>query len=301
MNTTTETVRDFYERWPFPNLAEAAGGFIELGAGLARHWLAGWGAEGPPPGAAWIDLGCGSGEITAGVARELPGVRVIGIDFSRASLQVAGELAATMELANLEFIHGDITRLDELLGPLAACVISAMGSIHHTPDPPASFRASLRHLAARRPMFFLGLYSALNRGPLLRVNHALFAIHPDPAAHPERLQTFRELFLEHLDDPDLNGMAERFGGRHRIPDQWLLDTFCHPLEHAYDAADILEWARGTPLRLTGWLGLEQIERQVAAAACRERVAALGEEERLRLLDLLTPHRFRTFILEGVNG
>lgn len=48
----------------------------------------------PGPGPRVIDLGCGSGELTARIAERLPGARVLGVDNSPAMLERARPLAS---------------------------------------------------------------------------------------------------------------------------------------------------------------------------------------------------------------
>lgn len=63
------------------------------------------------PGMNVLDIGCGTGAITAGIAKAVgPQGRVIGIDRDEALLDVAR--SQNVALANLQFERGDATQLD---------------------------------------------------------------------------------------------------------------------------------------------------------------------------------------------
>lgn len=85
-----------------------------------------------------LDAGCGTGEETlflAGLGPE----RVIGIDTSQGSLEVAREGAARAGIANVEFRHASV--LDGNLFPAESFdYVSSLGCIHHTPDMPGAFK-----------------------------------------------------------------------------------------------------------------------------------------------------------------
>ncbi len=302
MGADRHAVRAFYEDFPFPmfDREDDQNDLIALGKTLAAVR-----SDSVEPRQAfskpitWLDLGCGTGEILCGIAAGLPeGSRVIGLDFTAASLELASGLARDRGFNNIEFIHGDMNDAEKLLGGTKVDVISANGSLHHTEDPETLFKQTLGLLTWKKSRYVLGLYSALARGPINRINRALMKIIPDPYDNRARLSAFKEIFLYTLQgDPDLEGLKARFGSHEAIPDQWLLDTFCHPLENAYDAADVMRWIKNTRLEFKGWLGMEPvIENARNSATARERIEAMSEDERLRLYDLLDGQRFRFWFL-----
>lgn len=302
MGADRHAVRAFYEDFPFPMFGRGTDqdNLIALGKTLAAVWsdnLDRSQAHSVP--ITWLDLGCGTGEILCGIAAGLPeGSRVIGLDFTVASLELARRLARERGFDSIEFVHGDIQEAGKLLGGRKVDAISANGSLHHTEDPEALFKQTLDLLTWKQSTYVLGLYSALNRGPLDRVNRALSAIVPDPFDKHARLAAFKEIFLYSLQgDQDLEGLKMRFGSPEAIPDQWLLDTFCHPLENAYDMPNIMRWTKDTRLEFAGWLGMEPVvENALSSPTARPRIEALNEAERLRLYDLLDGQRFRFWLL-----
>ena len=84
-----------------------------------------------------LDAGCGTGEETIFLATLGPG-KIIGIDTSEGSLEVAREGAKRAGVENVEFHHASV--LDETAFPQAAFdYVSSLGCIHHTPDMPRAF------------------------------------------------------------------------------------------------------------------------------------------------------------------
>ncbi len=59
-----------------------------------------------------LDLGCGPGSITIGLARQVPDGGVVGIDIVSDVLEQARELAIDTGTSNVSFNHGDLYSLD---------------------------------------------------------------------------------------------------------------------------------------------------------------------------------------------
>ncbi|HEY5648371.1 MAG TPA: class I SAM-dependent methyltransferase [Nitrospiria bacterium] len=52
-----------------------------------------------------LDLACGTGILTFGIARKLPDARVIGVDITKEYLDIALEKLQKLNLSHVEFIH----------------------------------------------------------------------------------------------------------------------------------------------------------------------------------------------------
>ena len=81
---------------------------------------------GPVPGGRVVDLGCGSGELTAQLHRRLGAAETLGLDSSPAMLERAAELAGD----GLRFAHGDIASF----GEGGWDVVFSNAALHWLPD-----------------------------------------------------------------------------------------------------------------------------------------------------------------------
>jgi SAM-dependent methyltransferase len=78
-----------------------------------------------------LDVGCGPGTITAGLADRVPQGHVTGIDTAPEVLRQASELAARRD--NLDFTAGDVYALD--YPDATFCVVHAHQVLQHLGDP----------------------------------------------------------------------------------------------------------------------------------------------------------------------
>lgn len=116
-----------------------------------------------------LDVGCGTGTRTIAVARSGAG-RVVGLDFSSASLRQAAFLKAHLGMKNVHFVQASLYDCDALFARTQFDVVLSWGVVHHTAAPHEAFR----QLAARvRPGGLLmlsgfNLWGCLSNGLVLR-------------------------------------------------------------------------------------------------------------------------------------
>ena len=118
-----------------------------------------------------LELGCGRGEYTVGLAQRFPNRNFIGVDIKGARLWVGSTYALTHELANVAFLRAQVAQLDQFFArdEVAELYIPF-------PDPRPSGSDEKRRLTSPR---FLALYrSILRLGGIVHLktdNDALFA------------------------------------------------------------------------------------------------------------------------------
>jgi trans-aconitate 2-methyltransferase len=94
----------------------------------------------PVPGGTVVDLGCGTGELTAELHRRLGAAQTVGVDSSTAML----ERAASQSAGGLRFEHGDLAGR----APVEPVdVVFANASLHWVPDHPALLASLVAGLA----------------------------------------------------------------------------------------------------------------------------------------------------------
>ncbi len=97
------------------------------------------------PGMALLDIGCGPGSITAGLAKAVAPGRAVGVDTSKAALERARADAETADLALLEYQIGDAYDLPFPDGSLDAAYMHQV--LQHLSEPERAMREALRVLA----------------------------------------------------------------------------------------------------------------------------------------------------------
>ena len=177
-----------------------------------------------------IDLGCGTGALTARLHERLGATTTVGIDSSTAML----EKASLIETAGLRFEFGDIGSF-EARGEFD--VVFSNAALHWLPDHP-SLLCRLRD--ALRPGGQLAVQVPANNdhpshGLAFEIAHeAPFrdAVHDDPLGEEATPVLAPEAYATLL---DALGFAEQ---------HVRLQVYGHHLE---STADVLEWTKGTTL------------------------------------------------------
>ncbi len=94
-----------------------------LSAGRDVHWRRFTAKMLPPDVRTVIDVATGTGDLAAAVARELPRVWVVGVDFAREMLAMARDKATPAHRSRISLVEGDATNLPFDAGRFdAACI-----------------------------------------------------------------------------------------------------------------------------------------------------------------------------------
>jgi len=214
---STEIVRQFYERAPFPGYpprdsleALRARGDRSRFARLLDQAIAG--------DARIADVGCGTGQMSLYLARA--DRVVVGADLCLASLRLGARAAERFGLEHVTFVETDLHRPG--LAPAAFDVVFSSGVLHHTPEPRRAF-ARIVELARPGGIVVVGLYNAIARAPLRLRRVAA------------RLTGYRWIPF----DPVLRERDAEPARR----EAWLRDQYMHPQEHCHSHAEVMGWFR----------------------------------------------------------
>jgi len=96
------------------------------------------------PGARVLDLGCGPGSITCGIAARVAPGAVVGVDAAPSQVREAAAAAARARLANVRVIRADAAALP--LPGASADLALAHAVVEHLADPVAALREVRRVL-----------------------------------------------------------------------------------------------------------------------------------------------------------
>jgi len=215
-------VNEFYEANPFPGFDP---GKYETRADLARR--ASWYAQRIdaeiPFDASVVDVGCGTGQLACFLASK--GRRVLGVDYSQHSLDLAQLLKERLALPTVEFRRRNL--LDWDLPDEAFDFVFCNGVLHHTSDPYRGFRNLVR-LVRPGGRLVVGLYNRYGRLMLLvrrRVVSLLSRV--DSEAKNRAIQ--KQLVVNDSDEFK----------RHT----WYADQYEHPHESTHTVGEALGWFR----------------------------------------------------------
>lgn len=232
-----DAVRALYERQPFP----PPGGPGRRPV-LSTSWVDGAVHPAAPvtrPGSRALVAGCGSGEEAVALAAGLPGVEVVGVDFSAAAL-ARGRAAA--EAVNVRLVEADLAGADlvDRLGRFELIVCSAVAD--YVPDRAALLR-NLGALLADDGALYFAVNSAHH--PARRVQAGLRALGHSGEGLPDdgraSLRALAALMGDQVGIPELGELSDDLLGFDVFP----------PFAHHLALADWVGEARAAGLHLLG--------------------------------------------------
>lgn len=243
-----DVVQRFYERDPYPRWRDLQHWDVAtLPAALVRAGT---------PGNRILIAGCGTGRWACNFAHCFPGVSVLAVDISQASLAFARGQKSKFALHNLEFEHADL-RTWNRHGQFD--FIECTGVLHHLPDPLTAWARLVSALKQDGAML-VALYSKMARWPFKEMRRSILpqvapGMDVDAADLHElddhTVRLFRQKLLAEIWNPDLIAVA-------RCPDfhglSRLRDCFFHPLEHEYTLLEVRAMLRDLQLELLGLHG-----------------------------------------------
>lgn len=181
----------------------------------------------PRAGMRVIDLGCGTGELTAMLAERLPGSTVEGIDASADMLAKAAPRAA----ANLTFARRDIADIDDYS---AYDLVFSHAALQWVPDNEGMLQ---RICGSLRPGAQIAIQLPKNE------NHASHRLAAEVGARPEFAEKLGG-FVRRSEALEL----EQYAGilyEHGLPGAVCFEKiYGHELAHS---GDVVEWVKGTSL------------------------------------------------------
>lgn len=217
----------FYEENPFPGFDPSKYRTREDLDRQASWWAHKLDAE-IPFDADVVDAGCGTGQLACFLG--LKGRRVLGVDYSQHSLDLAATVRDRLQLSNVRFQRENL--LDLSLPDKSFDYVFCNGVLHHTSDPYRGFEQLVR---ITRPGGFLviGLYNKFGR-LMLHVRRRVVRLQMkfDRGAKDRAL----EKQLVKLEDDSEKRRT------------WWADQYEHPHESVHTVDETIDWFRRNGVR-----------------------------------------------------
>ena len=180
-----------------------------------------------PYSASVVDVGCGTGQLSCLLS--LKDRRVVGLDFSDASLRKARMLAEKLGLKNVRFEVADVMELSE--PECSFGYIFCNGVLPCTSDPYRGFKNVIKY-GESGSYVILGLYNHYGRLFLKLKQFFHNKIYRLSASGQQRATAV------------LHGESEADKEKDY---SWFLDQYEHPLEITHTVGDVLKWFRENEL------------------------------------------------------
>ncbi len=289
-DATSQAVQRQYEENPYPRWVDAPS--LERPrslASLVRRVAPGAALRAPPGGGApeILVAGCGTGQQSVELARQVQGARVLAIDLSLASLAYARRQTEALGIGTIEYAQADILELGAL--DRRFDLIAATGVLHHMADPLAGWRALLRLLRPAGVMQ-IGLYSTRARADVVAAQRAI----GDRDAAPDAIRRARALISTSAD-----AAARRIA---MSADFYSLsacrDLLFHVRETTFGLPEIGAFLREERLAL---LGLDLDPAIIAAHQARFPAAPINDLGRWDAFEAEHPHTFAGMFRFWVQG
>jgi SAM-dependent methyltransferase len=261
MDELTKEVRHLYTQYPFPNTTYR----LKYGRLMLAFFsrIAPTGRVSYLDGIRILEAGCGTGTTITQIAAGFPRSRVLGLDLTPASLDIARKNAQELNLPNLEFREDNILTMD--LKERFEVVLN-IGVLHHLADMQQGIHNLARHITDSGYLV-LWLYGKYGRFKL-NLNQRLFRIlfqnvenlPTKLALAKSALSTFPREYVEcHFNAP--TSKAENNFEKSLTfafeNEAWLVDQFLHVNEQVVNMDDIHTLLGNERLKIVDWLGVQQ--------------------------------------------
>ena len=212
----TQIVKAFYEENPFPNYDDIDNEqtlMEKARRGLFAKLL----DEQIPQGAAVLEVGCGTGQLTNFLGMHY-NRRVFGSDMCLHSLRLANGFRERCRIKNAGFVQMNLFR--PAWKPGVFDLVVSNGVLHHTADPLGAFE-SISRLVKPNGIIIIGLYNKIGR-LTTDLRRFLFRVSADKLA-----------FLDaHMRNKNYNKDRKR---------AWFYDQYKHPHESKHTYSELLNW------------------------------------------------------------
>ena len=137
--------------------------------------------------------GCGTGQHALSTASNFLNCNVLAMDLSLASLSYAIRRTQELGIKNIEYMQGDILKLDQLDREFD--IVESVGVLHHMDDPLAGWKVLVGKLRAGGVMK-IGLYSEIARQSIANARREIAK--KEYTSSPDDIRRYREEIISRI-------------------------------------------------------------------------------------------------------
>jgi 2-polyprenyl-3-methyl-5-hydroxy-6-metoxy-1,4-benzoquinol methylase len=236
-----------------------------------------------------LDAGCGTALSTLGLARLNPGSRVVGVDASPRSLEIARERARASEASDIMFRQHD---LEERL-PAGAYDFVVCRRVLGQAGDPRQVLSNLAQVLDARGLLYVTMPSRVGRWAARHLRLAVESLCPAEANLAERAQAGLDLLRALRPEHPIRQYEAQHSGTSLPSPEVIIGRYLSVNEHDYGLAEAIRMVESAGLRFLyaatnrPW----QPDRVLAPTvpdAFRARVARLADRELSLLIEALDP-------------
>jgi SAM-dependent methyltransferase len=291
IDNVTAAVQNLYDTYPFPPdplLDEPPPGY-----NWRWNWLAAYnfctGRKPSHQDIRILDAGCGTGVGTEYLVHLNPLAKVVGIDISSGTLQVARERCSRSKADRVEFHQMSLYDVGQLPGEFD--LINCVGVLHHMEDPLRGIQ-NLALKLAPGGLLHVFVYGELGRWEITLMQKAIALLQGNQQGNFEDgVRLGRKIFATL---PENNRLLKREKERWALEnyrDECFADMYVHPQEIDYNISSLRELIDASGLEFVGFSNPQfwQLERLFGRnPELLERTKDLDQWEVYRLIELLDP-------------
>ena len=190
--------------------------------------------------------GCGTGQHALATASRFLNCNVLAIDLSLTSLSYAQRKTRELGFKNIEYMQGDILKLDQLEREFD--IIECVGVLHHMVNPLAGWKVLVGKLRANGLMK-IGLYSQIARQSIANARREIAK--KEYTSSPDDIRRYREEIMNM--DANSNPETAKFTSYHDFFNlSECRDLLFHVQEHNFTLLQIKEALSGLGLKFLGF-------------------------------------------------
>jgi ubiquinone/menaquinone biosynthesis C-methylase UbiE len=184
--------------------------------------------------------GGGTGSATVFLAEQLKGTdaRIVHLDFSAASMEIARQRAQIRGLDNIDWVLDSILNLPQL-GLQPFDYINCSGVLHHLADPDAGLRALMAVLKQEGAMGLM-VYARHGRTGIYQIQELMRRVNQGETSIAAQLDNARQL-LAVLPPSNWFMRCEDLWRGDMVSDADLYDIVLHSQDRAYTVEELFSW------------------------------------------------------------